>query len=62
MTFTAVKLVQDTNFCVDRKSHREEKRGQRKICTPTTDRPTDRPTTDARIHDSNTPLGFQPEG
>ena len=51
MTLTAVKLVR-----VDRKSHREEKREQRKSAR----RPSDRPP--ARNHDSNTSLGFQPEG
>ena len=55
MTLTAVKLVRVQIFASIR-SHREEKREQRKSAR----RPTDRPP--ARNHDSNTPLDFQPEG
>ena len=65
MTLTAVKLVRVQIFALIGKAiakkngvkgylHADDRR-------PTDRRPTDRPT-DARNHDSNTPLGFQPEG
>ena len=59
MTFAAAKLVQVQIFVsigkvIAKKNGVNGKSARR--------RPTDRPTTDARIHDSNTPLGFQPEG
>ena len=60
MTFAAAKLVQVQIFvsigkAIAKKNGVNGKSARRR---PTTDRPT----TDARIHDSNTPLGFQPEG
>ena len=60
MTFTAVKLVRVPIFASIGKAIAKKNADVRKICTPTDRRPTDRPT--ARNHDSNTPLGFQPEG
>ena len=63
MTFTAVKLVRVQIFvsigkAIAKKNGNNGKSARR---PPTTARPTDdRPT--ARNHDSNTPLGFQPEG
>ena len=56
MTFAAAKLVQVQIFVSIEKVIAKKNADVRKICTPTDDRPT------ARNHDSNTPLGFQPEG
>ena len=66
MTFTAVKLVQVRIFAsigkaIAKKNGNKGKSSRR----PTDDRPTDDdrpPAPPARNLDSNTPLGFQPEG
>ena len=55
MTLTAVKLVRVQIFALIGKAIAKKKGNNENVH----DRPTDRPT--ARNHDSNTPLGFQPE-
>ena len=60
MTLTALKLLRVQIFASIRKAI--AKKNGVKGNLHADDRPTDRPTTDARNHDSNTPLGFQPEG
>ena len=60
MTLTALKLVRVQIFASIRKAIAKKNgvKGYLHADRPTTDR---RPT-DARNHDSNTPLGLQPEG
>ena len=56
MTLTAVKLVRVQIFASIAKAIAMKNGNNESVH----DRPTDRPT--ARNHDSNTPLGFQPNG
>ena len=57
MTLTAVKLVRVQIFASIGKVIAKKNGNNENLHA---DRPTDRPT--AHNHDSNTPLGFQPEG
>ena len=57
MAFTAVKLVQVQIFASIGKAIAKKNGNNENLHA---NRPTARPT--ARNHDSNTPLGFQPEG
>ena len=57
MTFAAVKLVQVQIFASIGKVIAKKNGNNENLHA---DRPTDRPTD--RNHESNTPLGFQPEG
>ena len=56
MTLTALKLVRVQIFASIGKAIAKKNGNNESVH----DRPTDRPP--ARNHDSNTPLGFQPEG
>ena len=61
MTLTAVKLVWVQIFAsIGKVIAKKNGNNENLHAARPPDRPTDRPT--ARNHDSNTPLGFQPEG
>ena len=61
MTFTAVKLVRVQIFASIGKGI-AKKNGNNENLHAARPTPDARRPTPARIHDSNTPLGFQPEG